>query len=69
MGEHNPLVHAIAGGVGGVIGATCTYPFDIIKTRMQVKTFFFFFLSEIFFFYLFVLDFMIVCCILCICFI
>ena len=31
-----PLGHAVAGGIGGVIGLFCTYPLDIVKTRMQV---------------------------------
>jgi len=33
--ELGPIFHAVAGGVGGMIALTFTYPLDIIKTRMQ----------------------------------
>jgi len=33
----SPFIHALAGGVGGMIALTCTYPLDIIKTRLQVS--------------------------------
>ncbi|KAH3667737.1 hypothetical protein WICMUC_005269 [Wickerhamomyces mucosus] len=30
-----PWVHFVAGGVGGMAGAVCTSPFDVVKTRLQ----------------------------------
>jgi len=35
--EMTPFVHALAGGVGGMIALLSTYPLDIIKTRLQVS--------------------------------
>ncbi|KAF9581424.1 ADP/ATP carrier protein [Lunasporangiospora selenospora] len=34
----SPLGHAIAGTGGAMFALTCTYPLDIIKTRMQVRS-------------------------------
>lgn len=36
MAELTPLGHAVAGGISGMVGLTCTYPLDLIKTRLQV---------------------------------
>lgn len=30
-----PWVHFVAGGIGGMAGAICTSPFDVVKTRLQ----------------------------------
>ncbi|KAG7192300.1 Pyrimidine nucleotide transporter, mitochondrial [Scheffersomyces spartinae] len=30
-----PWVHFVAGGVGGMVGAVCTCPLDVVKTRLQ----------------------------------
>ncbi|CDK25563.1 unnamed protein product [Kuraishia capsulata CBS 1993] len=30
-----PWVHFVAGGIGGMAGAVCTSPFDVVKTRLQ----------------------------------
>ena len=30
-----PWVHFVAGGIGGMVGATATCPLDVIKTRLQ----------------------------------
>ncbi|KAF9309753.1 ADP/ATP carrier protein, partial [Podila horticola] len=34
----SPFGHAIAGTGGAMFALTCTYPLDIIKTRMQVRS-------------------------------
>lgn len=33
--EVKPWVHFVAGGIGGMAGAICTSPFDVVKTRLQ----------------------------------
>ncbi|KAI8146591.1 mitochondrial carrier [Fennellomyces sp. T-0311] len=33
--ESRSYVHFVAGGVGGMIGAVCTSPLDVVKTRLQ----------------------------------
>ncbi|CAO3702874.1 unnamed protein product [Rhizopus stolonifer] len=33
--DSKSYVHFIAGGVGGLIGAVCTSPLDVVKTRLQ----------------------------------
>ncbi|KAG1161103.1 hypothetical protein G6F37_003368 [Rhizopus arrhizus] len=33
--ESKSYVHFVAGGVGGLIGAVCTSPLDVVKTRLQ----------------------------------
>ncbi|ORX53208.1 mitochondrial carrier [Hesseltinella vesiculosa] len=33
--DNRAYVHFIAGGVGGMIGAICTSPLDVVKTRLQ----------------------------------
>lgn len=30
-----PWVHFVAGGIGGMVGAVCTCPLDVVKTRLQ----------------------------------
>ncbi|ODV87984.1 hypothetical protein CANARDRAFT_193766 [[Candida] arabinofermentans NRRL YB-2248] len=34
-----PWVHFVAGGLGGMCGAICTSPFDVVKTRLQSSVF------------------------------
>jgi solute carrier family 25 protein 33/36 len=34
-----PWVHFVAGGIGGMAGAVCTSPFDVVKTRLQSDVF------------------------------
>ncbi|AET40901.1 Rim2p Ecym_7045 [Eremothecium cymbalariae DBVPG len=34
-----PWVHFVAGGIGGVMGAVVTCPFDVVKTRLQSSMF------------------------------
>ena len=36
--ELGVLGHAVAGGIGGVSGLAFTYPLDVVKTRMQVRS-------------------------------
>lgn len=31
----NPILHFVAGGVGGTIGAVLTCPLEVVKTRLQ----------------------------------
>jgi hypothetical protein len=33
----NPLMHFIAGGLGGTVGAVLTCPLEVVKTRMQTS--------------------------------
>ncbi|KAI8377105.1 mitochondrial carrier domain-containing protein [Choanephora cucurbitarum] len=33
--DNRTYVHFIAGGVGGLMGAVCTSPLDVVKTRLQ----------------------------------
>ncbi|CAO3665577.1 hypothetical protein G6F70_007471 [Rhizopus microsporus] len=33
--ESKSYVHFVAGGVGGLVGAVCTSPLDVVKTRLQ----------------------------------
>ncbi|KAI8882524.1 mitochondrial carrier protein RIM2 [Backusella circina FSU 941] len=33
--ESKSYVHFVAGGVGGLVGAICTSPLDVVKTRLQ----------------------------------
>lgn len=37
--EVKPWVHFVAGGIGGMAGAVCTSPFDVVKTRLQSDVF------------------------------
>ncbi|KAH3902206.1 Rim2p SCDLUD_002021 [Saccharomycodes ludwigii] len=37
--EVKPWVHFVAGGVGGMVGAIATCPFDVVKTRLQSDVF------------------------------
>ncbi|KAI3634772.1 hypothetical protein MIR68_007153 [Amoeboaphelidium protococcarum] len=39
VGKVNPLVHFMAGGVGGTIGAVITCPLEVVKTRQQSSTY------------------------------
>lgn len=38
MSDLTPIGHAVAGGISGMVGLTCTYPLDVIKTRIQAQT-------------------------------
>eukprot|EP00160_Parvularia_atlantis_P003082 Unigene12567_Nuclearia_a/m.38173 Unigene12567_Nuclearia_a/g.38173 ORF Unigene12567_Nuclearia_a/g.38173 Unigene12567_Nuclearia_a/m.38173 type:complete len:314 (-) Unigene12567_Nuclearia_a:48-989(-) len=38
MSELSPFGHAVAGGISGMVGLACTYPLDVIKTRMQAQS-------------------------------
>ena len=31
----NPIVHFVAGGIGGTVGAVLTCPLEVVKTRLQ----------------------------------
>ncbi|KAG2179774.1 hypothetical protein INT43_003557 [Umbelopsis isabellina] len=35
LNDSRSYVHFVAGGVGGMIGAICTSPLDVVKTRLQ----------------------------------
>lgn len=37
--QFKPWVHFVAGGIGGMAGAVCTSPFDVVKTRLQSDVF------------------------------